>query len=87
MLKRGKPHKAPRDRLHINFSRKILSRATLKTLRDSIDVNGSLRGDAIVGVVDDLIKLRYLCENIVEFHQDGNNESALQGIEMLRLVI
>ena len=87
MLKRNPPKKEKRERLAINFNRKILGRSTLNTLKDAIDVNGSLRGDAIIGVVEDLIKLRYLCENIVDLYNQGNKEAALEGLEMLRLIL
>jgi hypothetical protein len=46
-----------------------------------------VRGEAIEGVIDDLIKLRYLCENIVLAYNEGNKDKALEGIELLRVII
>lgn len=90
MLKRNqtaRPVASDRPRLRINFNRKILSHKTLQSLKDALDSQGQLRGEAVEGVVDDLIKLRYLCENIVAVYDQGDKEKALEGIETLKLVI
>jgi hypothetical protein len=79
--------RAPRDRLHINFNRKIMSQATLTTLVNAIATHGSVRGDAVTNVIEDLRKLRHLCENIVETYESGDRENALRGLEALRLIL
>jgi hypothetical protein len=46
-----------------------------------------VRGEAVEGVVDDLMKLRYLCENIIDYYNQGEQEEALKGLEMLSRVL
>jgi len=89
MLKRNSRSNPPkkRPRIAINFNRKILSHATLQNLKDTLNAQTMVRGEAIEGVVDDLMKLRYLCENIVDLYDQDRKEEALQGLEMLRMVI
>jgi len=76
-----------RPRLRINFNRKVLTHATLKSLKDALEAQGQVRGEAISGVIDDLMKLRYLCEEITNAHKAGNNKQVQHGIEMLKLVL
>lgn len=88
MIKRSPQQaKAPRDRLHINFNRKILGQDTLRVLKDTLATQGSVRGDAVVGVIEDLIKLRHLCENIIDTYEEGDKENALKGLDTLKLIL
>jgi hypothetical protein len=81
------PITEPKPKIAINFNRKILDHKTLQTLKDTLASQGMVSGQAIDAVVDDLIKLRYLCENVVDVYIQGNKDNALRGLEMLRLVL
>ena len=76
-----KPH------IHINFNRKVLDYKTLQAIKDTLLAQGMVTGTAIEGVVDDLTKLRYLCDAIVEAYNKGDTNKALQGINTLKLVL
>lgn len=76
-----------KPRIAINFNRRILDHATIQAIKDTLAAQGSVRGDAIEGVLDDLMKLRYLCGEIVEKYMENDKEGALRGLEMLRLVL
>lgn len=71
----------------INFNRKILGYDTMQTLKDTLASQGMISGSAITGVIDDLLKLRYLCEAIVEAQKNGDAEDVQQAVEILGLVI
>lgn len=71
----------------INFNRKILSHSTLSALRDTVASQGMLTGTAVEGVIDDLEKLRYLCEEINIAFSRGDIPKTLEAVELLRLIL
>lgn len=76
-----------RPRININFNRKILAHGTLQTLKDTLDAQGQIKGEAVEGVIEDLQKLRYLCEEIVLAYNNGDITKIQKAVELLRMVI
>jgi len=80
--------KEERPRVQININRKILGHSTIRTIKDAATANGGmLSGSAIMGVLDDLQKLRYVCEGIVDAHQSGNQDDLDKGLHILGMII
>jgi len=82
-----KVSRTPKPKLAINFNRKILDYQTLQALKDTLSIQGAVRGEAISGVIDDLMKLRHLCEEATKLYRKGDNDKALKAIELMNLIL
>lgn len=76
-----------RPRIYINFNRPIMDHRTIQILLDTLAAEKMVTGSAVSGAVEDLQKLRYLCEDIIALYKKGEHDRALQGIHTLMLVL
>lgn len=77
----------PPSNMVIDFNRKILGYKTLQVLRDTLTAQEMVSGDGVINVIDDLVKLKYLCEKVVEANKTGNTDELRQSVEILGLII
>lgn len=71
----------------IDFNRKILGYKTLQMIRDTLVAKDMVSGDGVTNVIDDLVKLKYLCEKVVEANKTGNAAELRQSVEILGLIL
>jgi hypothetical protein len=75
------------QRVHIDLNRKLMTHDIIRQIRDTATSQGMLAGSAVLGVLDEYDKMRYLLEGLVTAYERNDEQGTIKVIEVLRTVL
>lgn len=76
-----------KQKIHIDLNRKLMSHYMVGQLRDTAKSQGMLSGSAIMELIDEYDKMRYLCEALVTAYEKNKTEDMKKVIELLGMIL
>jgi hypothetical protein len=73
--------------IHIDLNRKLMTHAIIDQLRDTAKANGMLSGGAILEVLDEYNRLRYLVEGITTAYMRGDEQKVRQVLDTFQVLL
>ncbi len=78
--------KEPR-RIEININRKLMTHAIIEQLRDTAKSQEMLAGSAVLEVLNEYDRMRYLLEGLVTAYERQDEAKVRKVMEVLRIVL
>lgn len=81
----NKPVKA--HRVDINLNRKLMTHGIIQQLRDTAKGKDMLAGSAVMELLEEYDRLRYLVEGLVTAYERNNEADVRKILEVLRILL
>ena len=73
--------------IKIDLNRKLLTHGIIAQLRDTAKGEGMLSGSAVVELIEEYDRLRYICEGLVTAYERNNDQKVIQTLEVLKMLL
>jgi hypothetical protein len=74
-------------KVQININRKLMSHDIVQQLRDTINAEGMLAGSAVLNLLDEYDRLRYLSEGLATAYMKQKPHDIKKIMEILQLIL
>lgn len=73
----------------IKFNRKLVSEENLKQFLDAIKTEGMISGSAVHMLINDMIKLREVCQMLIDIYEDEtvDNKKLTKLAQILKAIL
>lgn len=77
----------PKKVVDINLNRKLLSHGIIEQLRDTVKSKEMVAGSAIIELLDEYDRMRYLMEGLVTAYNKNDEQTVRKILEVLRILL
>ncbi len=73
--------------VNVNLNRKLMTHAIVAQLRDTAQSKGMVAGTAIVELLDEYDRIRYVMEGLITAYERDDEAKIRQVLDVLRLIL